>query len=87
MYFSGQQDAVKIGAADAAEYVVVTLPPRCEAVPQYSNQYSISHGTGRRVVLCAAHQFWCMIYCSFSTVIPKSLNWANMQSRWRNSIP
>jgi hypothetical protein len=28
-----------------------------------------------------------MIYCSFSTVIPKSLNWANMQSRWRNSIP
>jgi len=60
MYFSGQQDAVKTGAADATEYVVVALPPGCEAVPQYSNQYSISHHTGRQVVLCTAVRFCCM---------------------------
>jgi len=61
MYFSGQQDAVKIGAADATEYVVVTLPPGCEAVSQYSNQYSVSYRTGRQVVLCTVLQFCCVI--------------------------
>ena len=85
--FSGQQDAVKTGAADATEYVVVTLPPGCEAVPQYSNQYSISHRTGRRVVLRIAVQFCCVIYCSFSTVKPRSVNCSNIQSGWRNKVP
>lgn len=33
MCVSGQQDAVKVGAANAAEYVAGTLPPSCEAVP------------------------------------------------------
>jgi len=60
MYFSGQQDAVKTGAADATEYVVVTLPSGCEAVPRYSNQYSVSHHTGRQVVWCTALQLCCM---------------------------
>lgn len=66
MCFSGQQDAVKTGAADATEHVVVALPSGCEAVCQYSNQYSISHHTGRQVVLYAA--------LHFTTVKPKSVN-------------
>ena len=45
--------------------MVVALPPGCEAVPQCSDQYSISHNTGRQVVLCTAVQFCCMIHCSF----------------------
>jgi hypothetical protein len=43
----GKEGAVEVGAPDATELVAGTLSPGSEAVPQYSNQYSLPYHTGR----------------------------------------